>query len=169
MSRINWTIAANAGVLAYLGDTARLARSVSAAKDRRECSPAEVADPYYTLGTHPDLVQRLWDELGKGLPEDCRWIVHGVPALVRPNSGVIFGFAGGTQTYALALPDEVRAPAVAAGARTKHSYPAYPELNVEASTIDLTTFGRGWVFGGWFKGEEDWCRAAYLAAGGHAA
>jgi hypothetical protein len=61
---IDVTHPANQGVLGHLGDPARLARSVAIAKDRAECLPADVKDPYLTLGTHPDLVTRLWDELG---------------------------------------------------------------------------------------------------------
>src|SRR5690242_13496879 len=53
-----------------------------------------VADPRHGLGTHPDLVERLW-KLDAALPERCRWVVHGHPALVHPASGVVFGFAGG--------------------------------------------------------------------------
>ena len=102
---------ANRGVISYLGDPQRLARSVSAAASRTECTPADIPDPYYTLGTHPDLVTRLWDELAHELPVDCRCVVFGTPALVRPDSGVLFGFAGGPHTYALRLPPALRASA----------------------------------------------------------
>jgi hypothetical protein len=155
---------ANRGILAYLGDSARLQRSVSAAKGTRSCPPSCVEDPYMTLGTHPDLVARLWDELGGTLPVDCRWIVFGTPALVHPDSGVIFAFAGGTHTYAFRLPPRERDRAVAAGATTVHRYPAYPELNIEASVLDLAVVGEEWVFGGWHAGEEEWCRAAFARA-----
>src|SRR5437867_311947 len=33
-----------------------------------------VADPRMRLGTHPDLVDRLW-QLNAALPADCRWVV----------------------------------------------------------------------------------------------
>ena len=59
--------------------------------------PDEVTQPYYSLGTHPDLVERLWDELGKVLPVDCRAVFYGSPALLHPETGTVFGFAGGTQ------------------------------------------------------------------------
>jgi len=120
--------------------------------------PELVADPHYTLGTHPDLVERLWDELGKALPEDCRAVFFGGPALVHPGTGIVFGFAGGTHTYALRLPDAERAAAIALGAtRIKH-YPGAPSL-------DLASIGEAWVFCGWYRGEDAWVRAAYDLAG----
>ena len=85
---INFDHPANRGVMSYLGAPERLRRSVSDAAFREECSPAEICDPYSKLGTHPELVTSLWDELGKGLPADCRRVVFGTPALVRPDSGL---------------------------------------------------------------------------------
>lgn len=155
---------ANAGILAHLGDPARLERSVSVAKDRRSCSPGEIADPSTTLGTHPELVEHLWDVLGASLPLDCRRVVHGTPVLVHRRSGVIFAFAGGSLTYALRLPETERAEAIRAGAKTVRDYPAYPELGIEASRLDLADFGPEWVFGGWHADEVRWCRAAFEAA-----
>jgi hypothetical protein len=120
--------------------------------------PAEVTDPYYTLGTHPDLVARLWDELGCGLPVDCRRVLYRTPVLLRPDTGTVFGFAGGTHTYALRLPEAERREALGRGAtRVKH-YPTHPSM-------DLDALGPEWVFCGWLRGEEAWCLAAYGLAG----
>lgn len=116
------------------------------------------------LGAHPDLLERLWDDLGGTLPVDCRWIVFGTPALVHPATGVIFAFGGGTHTYAFRLPPRERAAATAAGATRVHRYPAYPALNIEASVLDLDIIGEEWVFGGFLAGEEQWCRAAFAHA-----
>jgi len=122
--------------------------------------PDEVPRPYDTLGTHPDLVARLWDELAASLPTDCRFVVFGTPALVRPDSGIVFGFAGGTHTYALRLPDDVRRDALAAGAKRVMTYP-------RQAPFDLDAIGPEWVFGAWLRGEDLWGRAAYeFAAGG---
>jgi hypothetical protein len=158
---VNLDHPANRSVLAYLSTQDRLASSASAAKSVRSCSPSDVENPYYRLGTHPDLLERLWDQLGRILPKDCRWIVHGTPVLVHHGSGVIFAFAGGTQTYALRLPTTERAAALAAGAQTVHRYPAYPQLGIPASVLDLATIGDEWVLGGWRQEEPQWCRAAY--------
>jgi len=163
--RVNFSHPANRAILAYLGDAVRLQRSVSVMKDRASCPPGKVKDPYLTLGADPELLERLWDDLGSILPIDCRWVVFGTPVLVHPASGVIFAFGGGTHTYAFRLPQRERASALAAGAVTVHQYPAYPELNIEASVLDLSAIGEEWVFGGWHTGEEEWCYAAFSHAG----
>jgi hypothetical protein len=122
--------------------------------------PEDVYNPYLNLGTHPDLVARLWDEIAASLPADCRFVVFGTPALVRPDSGIVFGFAGGTHTYALRLPETVRTQALAAGAERVKQYPRQPPF-------DLDVIGPEWVFGAWLEGEDLWGRAAYeFAAGG---
>ena len=155
---------ANTSVIRHLEARARSPRAASVARASASASPESVANPYYDLGTHPDLVARLWDELTVKLPARCRWIVHGSPVLVHPSSGIIFAFAGGTHTYALRLPAREREEALRAGARRLYKYPAYPELDVAASVLDLDDIGEEWVFGGWFTGEEDWCLAAYRYA-----
>lgn len=111
-------------------------------------APADVVDPYYRLGTHPDLVARLWDELGGVLPVDCRGVFYGTPALIRPDTGIVFGYAGGTHNYALRLPPPKREEAMREGAT-----PAREGLGPE------------WVAGGWRAGEAGWCLAAYHFAG----
>ena len=157
---VNFGHPANRGIIAYLSADARQKPDAKA-----QASPDDIDDPYYNLGTHPDIVQRLWHDLGGALPKDCKWVLYGTPVLVHHASGVVFGFAGGSQTYALRLPAAERATAIAAGAETTHHYPAYAELNIAASKLDLARFGPEWVFGGWLKGEEEWCRAAFDAAG----
>jgi hypothetical protein len=151
---VNFTHPANRNLLVYMAGRETVDRP-------RELNPADADDPYYKLGTHPEIVERLWDELGGSLPKPCRWILYGSPVLVHPRTGVVFGFAGGSQTYALRLPEAERAAAIGAGAKTVHQYPAYPELNVPASKFDLADFGPEWVFGAWLTGEDQWCRAAF--------
>lgn len=142
---------ANAGLVRYFKHRAK------------QFNDAETTEPH---GTHPDLVERLWDQLGKLLPEDCHAVVYGAPILMRQSSGIIFAFAGGTHTYAFRLPPELREAAMKAGATRVYHYRAYPELELEASTFDLADIGDEWVFGGWLKGEEDWIKAAYDFARG---
>ena len=155
---------ANAGVLAYLSDPARLARSVSVVRDRAECRPEDVADPYMTLGAHPDLVTRLWSDLGGSLPVDCRVVAYGMPALVRPDSGVIIGIAGGTQMYALRLHEGGAVEARTAGLGVMFRYPAVSPVRSEDIVVDATTFGETWVFGRWHAAEPRWLQAGFLAA-----
>ena len=65
-------------------------------------APESHPDPYYGLGSHPDCVGRIWEELNTALPVECRAIVYGTPSLVEPKSGVVIALAYGTS---YALPD----------------------------------------------------------------
>jgi hypothetical protein len=150
---VNFEHPFNAGILRYLEHASRRAKS----KKPPSLSPDSVDDPYYKLGTHPELVERLWDEITVKLPVDCRWVVYGVPTLVHPQSGIIFAFAGGTLTYALRLPERERQDALQAGAQRVHTYS-------NGSQLDLADIGPEWVFGWWLKGEDEWCLAAFLFA-----
>jgi hypothetical protein len=98
------------------------------------------------LGTHPDLAERLWREITIGLPEPCAWVVCARPVLVHPATGIIFGFALGTHTYALKLDEPELSEAVRLGARRMQ-------------------LGRPWTLGQWRKEEIAWCLAAYRSAG----
>ena len=142
---------ANAGVLDYLGP----GRGNADQPILR--APGDVSDPYFALGTHPDVVERLWGQLNARLPEDCRWVVYLTPVLMQPRSGAILAFGAGTD-YALWLPDDCLRAALNAGARQVHSY-------MDGTVLDLRALGTGWVFGGWYPGEGEWCLAAYRAAG----
>jgi hypothetical protein len=120
--------------------------------------PGDVSDPYYGLGTHPDLVARLWDELPRLIPVDCRRVFFGAPALMHPETNVVFGFAGGTHTYALRLPEPEFSEARRAGAARTIHYPAGER------SFDLDEIGPEWVFCRWFRQEEAWCLAAFELA-----
>ena len=146
---------ANAGLRRYLEPRWQGARIVAFA------FPEDVQMPYMTLGTHPELVERLWDQLGKVLPQDCRAIFFGTPALVHPQSGVVIGFAGGTHTYALRLPGRERLEALEAGASRIYEYPHSP-------AFDLNDVGDDWVFCRWFGDEERWCQRGDLRRRGSA-
>jgi hypothetical protein len=143
---INFQHPANTGVLTYL-------RKSATGTMLPNGSPDDHPDPYYRLGTHPDLVARLWDEITLLLPKKCQWIVNQTPVLAHPSSGIIFGFAGGTHTYALRLPPTVCQAALQRGAERVHVY--------SDSTFHLDTIGKEWVFGGWFQEETRWCLGAY--------
>lgn len=148
---VNFTDRRNAGVLSYLKSRQFIVQYPPS------IAPAAVDKPYWNLGTHPDLVERLWDDLTRDLPADCRWVLYGTPVLVHPQSGIVFGFAHGTYPYALRLPPAVRDAALAAEAKRVHTYS-------DGSRLDLATLGPEWVMGGWRKGEEAWGLAAYEAA-----
>ena len=107
-------------------------------------------DPFLNLGSHPDVVERLWDEVGAQLPEEARAIVYGVPSLVAPDSGLLLAQAYGTQ-YILRIPLSEKAKALKAGAKTLMHWPA-------GRTSDLKQeYGDDWIFGFWSKEEPRWC------------
>lgn len=121
--------------------------------------PDQVEHWHLKLGTHPDLISRLWDELPAGLGVDCRVIFYGTPALMHPATGIVFGFAFGTHAHALRLPAPERAAALLAGATRTAG------LSGGKPGMDLADVGPEWVFCRWLKVEEAWRLAAYQAAG----
>jgi hypothetical protein len=139
----------NAGVLAYLGPGRGLAHLPVGQ------SP-EGVDRWH-LGTHPDVVERLWDVLDAALPERGRCVIYGGPALVQPRSGVVLAVGIGTQ-YALRVLPADRALAVEAGAEVVHTF------RTSGGTLDLgATLGPDWVFGSFNDREPAWLAAAYAA------
>lgn len=131
----------NRGVLAYLARGERAAAPLVAL-------PSSVPDPIAGCGCHPDVVERLWDVLGAGLPRAARVLVHGTPALVSPRAGVLLAVGLGT-SYALRLPREARDPEASALERV-HVY------RTAGVTLDLGAWGPSWRFGRWASAEPAW-------------
>ncbi|MBI3987471.1 MAG: hypothetical protein HY343_11155 [Lentisphaerae bacterium] len=115
-------------------------------------APGSVRDAYYGQGSHPDIVERVWDQIGKALPLKCRCLVYGTPALVHPNSGIVFAICNGTQ-YNLRLTPAALGEALQQGAKTVTRWSGGEEMNA------VEVLGPDWVFGLWSKDESRWCRA----------
>lgn len=109
-------------------------------------------DPYLQLGSHPDIVQRVWDDLGGALPADGRAIVYGTPALVDPRSGVVLAMAYGT-AYVIRVPESLLEAAYKAGCQAERSW------TTGGTTRIADEYGHGWVFGAWVQAEAEWLRA----------
>jgi hypothetical protein len=137
---------ANKGVLRSLGRRKKTAQPIQ--------PPDSVADPYMRCGSHPDIVERVWGPLMRGLPAACRCILYGTPALVHPLSGVVLAVAYGTE-YCLRLPDGAVAEALQAGACTSTTWTDGGSTNIRHR------FGPDWVFGTFLPQEAAWCRAVY--------
>lgn len=104
-------------------------------------------DPYLNLGSHPDIVERVWKGLGAELPRAARCVVFGTPGLVAPSSGVLLAQAFGTQ-YIVRVPRGVtRGPEF----KTVMQWTGLPPTDLAAS------YGPDWVFGQWHKDEPRWC------------
>ena len=116
--RIDFESPANAIVLRYL----RVVDPATA----YTTAPEDI--DYMALGTHPDLVVRLWT-LGRSLPRACACVIgtRSFPLLVHPGSGIIFGLAGGTSTLAFRLPEpELTAALAEPGFGHEYRYPGGP-------------------------------------------
>jgi hypothetical protein len=138
----------NRGLLEYLAAAGRDPRLLTAPEEGQR-------DPYLEAGSHPDVVARVWDELGAQLPPGSRCLVLGTPALIRAGTGTVLAVTLGT-TYALRVPGSRWDEALALGARQAHHYTA------GSFTLDVgERFGRDWIFGLWAKPEAEWCREAY--------
>src|SRR5262249_51654859 len=74
-------------------------------------------------------------------PVECAWLIDHCPAVVHPETGVIFGVRVGTYLSLLRLSGKARAAALAAGAAwTKFPIPG------PVGDVDLTAlFGEEWV------------------------
>jgi hypothetical protein len=115
-------------------------------------------DPYMHQGCHPDMVTRIWDELGKKLPRDCRAQANGKPVLAHPDTDRIIAVAIGT-AYSLWLRPDDYADALESGARTSRTWTG-------GSVADLTKLaGPGWIWGRWYSNEPLWLQHAYAALG----
>lgn len=142
----------NRGVLNYLGRGQKSRNPLVAA-------PGSVADPYLCQGSHPDIVQRVWDELGAEVPDGCRCLVYGTPALVHDRTGVVIAICNGTR-YNLRLTAADFREARAKGAATRTRWSNGEEMDA------IAALGPQWIFGGWFQEEGKWCRDAYGEFGG---
>jgi hypothetical protein len=120
-------------------------------------SLADVDDPVYGLGTHPDIVEHMW-KLDDTLPRSCRWVFWGGPAFVHPQTGVVFAVGFGTIGYVMRLPPHVLAQATPEQASQQVTRnPAY--------VFDISGAGAEWCFVTLHAPEAEWCRAAYDFAG----
>ena len=118
-----------------------------------ECAlPSDFEDPYRWLGSHPDVVERLWDQLGGALGADCNRVVYSRPALVCPASGLVLALAMGT-TYALRIHARDQPEAVELGFVQEYTYSTSPEpLRLKEIC------GSDWYFGCYHDREVAWCR-----------
>jgi hypothetical protein len=108
------------------------------------------------LGTHPDIVERLW-KIGHMLPTDCAWVAFRRPVLAHSDTGIIFGLGIGTYGYALRLPPDCVRDAQASGAQQTRAVGAKKD-----ETYSLSEYGPDWWFGRWREDEDRrWSRAAY--------
>jgi hypothetical protein len=116
-----------------------------------------VADPWFGLGTHPDIIEQMW-KLDEALPRSCRWVFWGGPALVHPESGVVFAVGFGTIGFVMRLPAEVLA-------RAGPGEAAVVVKGNPGQSFDIAGAGPEWRFIRPAAPAAQWARAAYDFAG----
>ncbi len=109
---------------------------------------------YWEAGSHPEIVERIWDQLGRSFPAESRRVVCGSPVLLQPASRVILAVAIGTQ-YAIRLPSPVSQTGPPANARTETVWSDGARMDVRHE------FGSDWVFGSYSAEEETWCLQSF--------
>jgi len=128
----------NYGILAALEQEGIQRKGPRTALESLESYPK----PYMSsLYTHPDILDRMWSQLGKGLPADTRGVCWGYPVLVSPSSGLIFCVGVGT-FYLLRLDrDEIAM-----------------DSKIEMRRQFVAKVGEGWKIGEFRREEVDVCR-----------
>jgi hypothetical protein len=107
---------------------------------------------FRVYGTHPEIAERVWAQLGASLPVESRQIVLGRPALLSVASGIVFAIALGT-SYAIQIPRRVKS--LRAGLPVEIKWSDGPPLDVQKA------FGPDWIVGDWSEHEPEWCVAAH--------
>jgi len=156
MRKVNFSHPANAQ---YLKKFLAIKSSTDKFKLEEECDPATVPQVNFKLGMHEAVVDFFWNEITRELPENCAWIVRGRAVLVRPSTGIIFGFKATNVSFALRLPSSIRENAL-------------KEIGVEkmqlsnGSICDVGEIGEEWVlfFAKPSKELTQYCLAAYRYA-----
>lgn len=120
-------------------------------------SLAEVKDPWFGLGTHPDIIEHMW-ALDESLPQRCRWVFWGNPSLVHPQTGIVFAVGFGTIGYVMRLPNAILEIARADWAKVVVT-------GNPGQTFDIGPAGPEWRFIMPNPLETGWCRTAYDFAG----
>jgi hypothetical protein len=111
--------------------------------------PGDPKRDYLGAGSHPDMVTRIWEDINVALPVDCRALVYGTPALVRPDTHLLLAVTFGTQ-YIVRASQRAMKEGLPAGVTTVFTWS-------NKKTTDLADFGPDWVFGKWRPQEIEWC------------
>jgi len=117
-------------------------------------SENEGPEQYCGAGSHPDVVQRVWIELGKHFPKESKCHIFGSPALYNPQTGLIFAICNGTR-YCIRIPESRLEEAKDFGLMESTTWSGGATTNVSEE------YGHGWLFGAWHDKEEEFCKEMY--------
>ena len=111
-------------------------------------------DPYAEAGSHPEVVARVWNFLGDGMPDSSRGLLDGRPVLVHPGTGTPVAIPIAT-TYAIWVAADDRPQAERIGLRSTWHWG-------DGEVTDISKeLGEGWYFGRWRTEERTLCRRAF--------
>ena len=113
-THMNIAQAPNQQVLRYLKRANRNAPDIAAHDS--------VPNPYYHCGCHPDIVARVWDQIGAAMPAECRCLVTGIPAL------------GITYNYSATADDGKITSMISSGTTVNYSYDTLGRLATAATS-----------------------------------
>ena len=113
--------------------------------------PSDDVKDLISMSAHRDLVARIWPKT-EPAAWNCRWRVFGRPALVHPETGVIFAIAIGTIGIAVRLPPNSDLRQVALSVRAGRSpfdlSDARPEWVFTQSSYDRAASLEAYKYGG---------------------
>src|SRR5688500_11939179 len=131
-----------------------------ASEQKKGAGTVDVLEPFdtkpsaYKRGSHPEVVDRLFKQLRRGLPVDCRAILFGSPALIEPSRGVMIAKAYGT-AYVLRLSPADIGEALSLGCTTTREWSSGKPTDIQKE------LGSDWVFGNWLEQESEWIQRTY--------
>ena len=125
--------------------------------DNPSSSPQVLDNPYTSLRAGLHVIDLIWKRMVTQLPVAKPWVIYGYPALVNPDSNVIFAFGIGLR-HALRLPEESFRGAIVQGANRV--------IRIHSFSIDLAKIGTGWVQPRQYD-NPNWWKDAYEYAADH--
>lgn len=121
---------------------------------RPEIAHTDIGEVYLRRGSHPEVVERVWDQLGASLPDRCCSIVHGTICLLHDQTSLLLAICMGTE-YAIRVPTNVVDHARAQGLVQTCDWTGGGHTNLGEE------LGSNWFFGQFNKHESAWVELAY--------
>ena len=119
------------------------------------------------LGVHPAIYHRIWHTLAEPLPEDCRTVACGFPALQYPGTGLLLAF--GVGMYLLirvndpAIDEAYMKDAIAHKFKVLTFY--FVRRSMGSERVDVRQLlGPDWRVGRHVEAEIEWLKASYQLA-----
>ncbi len=121
--------------------------------------PSNINKDNWSLSVDPQLVDVLWIDFAKELPENCQWILCDLPVLINPKSGIVFGVAEGNLPPLLRFSNDTLEMVLKLGAKRQLE-------NLDGIYADANELGTNWVFCfSFFENIAQLCYQSYVEAG----